>query len=74
MNIYIQGTSVVFEFQNQKYAFPKDSLIYISNDISEIVNVRLKASRRNIIQFKYSDCQNISSTSASDLVNKINNL
>lgn len=72
-NIEKIGNSLIFDKDGVQYVFPLNSLILISNDDSKMVNVRLKASRKNLLQFLYDEC-NISSTSANDLITKINEL
>lgn len=70
----IGSSSIVFDNEDKQFVFPMNSIFLISNDDSEIINVRLKASRKNILQFSYKDVSNISAQSANEMVNKISEL
>lgn len=73
MNISKDKNTLVFDNGSVKWVFPSDVVILIANDDSASVNVRLKASRKNIVTFSYDEA-NISASSAVELVNKIINL
>lgn len=71
MQIIKNGSSVLFDNGKEKFIFPMNSVFLISNDDSELISVRLKASRKNILQFSYKDVSNISAQSANDMIEKI---
>lgn len=70
----VNNTIVITDKDNNKLCFPVNSLIAISLNESSTVTFRLKGNRRNILSVPYSEVTNISSTSASDLITKINNI
>lgn len=71
MNIINIGNSIIFDDGKLKHVFPLNSIIMISNDDSNIINVRLKASRKNVLTFNYNDVENIEATSANNLLENI---
>lgn len=71
VNVSTVGNTLVIAMEDGKYCYPLNSVILIANDTSSIINVRLKASRKNIQQFKYEDVENITASSASEMVDKI---
>lgn len=68
------GNTIKFEDNNIIKLYPLGSLLLIANDDSNSINVRLIGSRKNVITFDYKSVTNIQSTSATDLVNKLNEL
>lgn len=68
------NNSLVFRNGINVNVYPINTIMLISNDGSKSVNVRLKASRKNVVTFNYDEVANIPSSSANDLVDKINAL
>ena len=74
INITKENNSLVMKYDgehNTVYSFPLNSIVLIANDISDLINVRLKSSRMNVVNFLYKDVANITATSATDMVEKI---
>ena len=69
----IEKNQTTFIFQEDKgiTVVPVDAALFIANDSSDTVNVRLKASRKNILTFNYQSVTNYTASSAVDFVNKI---
>ena len=74
MTIEKYNNSLIIVNGDMTYCYPLNSIILIANDNCDSVNIRVKASRKNLLTFRYQDVTNIASTSAGDLCNKISNL
>lgn len=77
MNIEISKDSgaLLFKFENYAYySFPLNTVVLISNELSDSVSVRLLGSRKNIITFNYDQVTNITANSAAEMITKINEL
>lgn len=70
----VGSSSIVFDKENEMFVFPTNHLFLISNDESEAINVRLKSSRKNILTFNFDEVENISASSANDMIMKISDL
>lgn len=67
------ATLYVFSFAGKDVIYPASAIIFITNAYSEIISVRLKASRKNVLSFSYQDVENYEANSASELVQQIIN-
>lgn len=65
------NNSIVFDKNGIKYIYPINTILLISNDNDNIINVRLKASRKNVLTFSYKDVENLSASSANDMLEQI---
>jgi hypothetical protein len=65
------NNSIVFDKDGIKYIYPINTILLISNDNDNIINVRLKASRKNVLTFSYKDVENLSASSANDMLEQI---
>lgn len=65
------STTYVFSFSGKDVVYPAQAIIFITNASSEMVNVRLKASRKNVLSFSYKDVENYQADSASSLVQQL---
>lgn len=71
----IEKLATVIKFMDDDIVvFPTNSILLIANDDSDIINVRLKASRKNVLTFEYQKVTNIQATSAKDFIDKYNSL
>ena len=68
------NNSIMFDNGKVKSVYPMNSILLISNDNSEAISVRLKASRKNILTFSYKDVTNLSASSANELIELIGSL
>ena len=64
-------TTYVFSFSGKDVVYPAQAIIFITNGTSEMVNVRLKASRKNVLSFSYKDVVNYTASSAAELVQQL---
>lgn len=71
MTITNVGESVVFGSANAQFIFPKKSIELIAQDGIDTIVLRVLASRKNVLNFNYNDVENISSSSATDLIAKL---
>lgn len=71
MTIEKFNNSIVFDKNGIKYIYPINTILLISNDNDNIINVRLKASRKNVLTFSYKDIENLSASSANDMLEQI---
>lgn len=71
MTIDKLNNSIVFDKDGIKYIYPINTILLISNDNDNIINVRLKASRKNVLTFSYKDVENLSASSANDMLEQI---
>lgn len=71
MTIDKLNNSIVFDKDGIKYIYPINTILLISNDNDNIINVRLKASRKNVLTFSYKDIENLSASSANDMLEQI---
>lgn len=69
MTIDKLNNSIVFDKDGIKYIYPINTILLISND--NIINVRLRASRKNVLTFSYKDVENLSASSANDMLEQI---
>lgn len=63
----------VFSFAGKDVIYPASAILFITNAYSEMISVRLKASRKNVLSFSYKDVENYEANSASELVQQIIN-
>lgn len=71
MTIDKLNNSIVFDKDGIKYIYPINTILLISNDNDNIINVRLRASRKNVLTFSYKDVENLSASSANDMLEQI---
>lgn len=71
MTIEKTSTTYVFIKDNGATVVPLDAVLFVTNDDSDSINVRLKASRKNVLKFDYKSVTNYTGTSASDFVNNL---
>ena len=71
MTIDKLNNSIVFDKDGIKYIYPINTILLISNDNDNIINVRLKASRKNVLTFNYKDVTNLTASSANEMVELI---
>lgn len=69
-----ENGAILFRNEVAYYSFPDGTIMLIANDGSDAINVRLLGSRKNILTFNYQNVSNLTATSATDLVEQINNL
>ena len=74
MNINKIGNSVQFTDDKKMCVFPLGQIILIANDESNTINVRLKASRKNVLTFNYQDIANIEASSATEAVETLSQI
>ena len=75
IEIYKENGAILFKYENYAYySFPLNTVVLISNEVSDSVSVRLLGSRKNIITFNYDQVTNITAASPADLITKINEL
>lgn len=74
MNINKIGNSVQFTDDKKMCVFPVGQIILIANDESNTINVRLKASRKNVLTFNYQDITNIEASSATEAVETLSQI
>jgi hypothetical protein len=65
------NNSIMFDNGKVKSVYPMNSILLISNDNSEAISVRLKASRKNVLTFNYKDVTNLTASSANEMVELI---
>lgn len=73
MNIERINNSIVFD-KGQKYVYPMNAIMLIANDDSKSINVRLKASRKNVLTFNYDEVSNLTANSATEMIELISML
>lgn len=74
IEILKENGAILFRNEVAYYSFPDNTIMLIANDGSDAINVRLLGSRKNILTFNYQNVSNLTATSATDLVEQINNL
>lgn len=65
------NNSVVFNKDGIKYVYPINTIMLIANDNSDVINVRLRASRKNVLTFNWNDVTNIQASSANEMLEMI---
>lgn len=65
------NNSIIFDEGSVKHVYPLNSIILISNDDASAINVRLRASRKNVLTFNYTDVTNITASSANEMMEQI---
>ena len=65
------NNSIIFNKDDIKYVYPINTIMLIANDNSDVINVRLRASRKNVLTFSYKDVENLSASSANDMLEQI---
>lgn len=65
------NNSVIFNKDNIKYVYPINTIMLIANDNSDVINVRLRASRKNVLTFNWNDVTNIQANSANEMLEMI---
>ena len=65
------NNSIVFNKGGIKYVFPVNTIMLIANDNSDVINVRLRASRKNVLTFNWNDVTNIQASSANEMLELI---
>lgn len=68
------NNSIVFEKENSKHIYPLNAIFLIANDDSNSINVRLRASRKNVLTFNYNEVTNLTAESATEMVELISML
>lgn len=68
------NNSIVFEKDNVKHIYPLNAIFLIANDDSNSINVRLRASRKNVLTFNYNEVTNLTAESATEMVELISML
>lgn len=74
MEISKENGAVLFRTDDAYYSFPLDTIVLISNELSDVINVRLLGSRKNILTFEYQKVTNITAQSAADFITEFNQL
>lgn len=65
------NNSIVFNKDDIKYVYPINTIMLIANYNSDVINVRLRASRKNVLTFNWNDVTNIQASSANDMLEQI---
>ena len=65
------NNSVVFDKDGIKYVYPINTIMLIANDNSDVINVRLRASRKNVLTFNWNEVTNIQASSALEMLEQI---
>lgn len=65
------NNSIVFDKDDIKYVYPINTIMLIANDNSDVINVRLRASRKNVLTFNWNDVTNIQASSANEMLEMI---
>lgn len=68
------NNSIVFNKENEKHVYPLNAIFLIANDDSNSINVRLRASRKNVLTFSYTEVTNLTAESATEMVELISML
>jgi hypothetical protein len=68
------NNSIVFNKDNEKHIYPLNAIFLIANDDSNSINVRLRASRKNVLTFNYNEVTNLTAESATEMVELISML
>ena len=68
------NNSIVFNKDNEKHIYPLNAIFLIANDDSNSINVRLRASRKNVLTFNYTEVTNLTAESATEMVELISML
>ena len=65
------NNSIVFNKGGIKYVYPINTIMLIANDNSDVINVRLRASRKNVLTFNWTEITNISASSSIEMLEQI---
>ena len=65
------NNSIIFNKDDIKYVYPINTIMLIANDNSDVINVRLRASRKNVLTFNWNDVTNIQANSANEMLEMI---
>lgn len=65
------NNSIIFNKDDIKYVYPINTIMLIANDNSDVINVRLRASRKNVLTFNWNDVTNIQASSANEMLEMI---
>lgn len=65
------NNSIIFNKDDIKYVYPINTIMLIANDNSDVINVRLRASRKNVLIFNWNDVTNIQASSANEMLEMI---
>lgn len=65
------NNSIIFNKDDIKYVYPINTIMLIANDNSDFINVRLRASRKNVLTFNWNDVTNIQASSANEMLEMI---
>ena len=65
------NNSIIFNKDDIKYVYPINTIRLIANDNSDFINVRLRASRKNVLTFNWNDVTNIQASSANEMLEMI---
>ena len=65
------NNSIIFNKDDIKYVYPINTIMLIANDNSDVINVRLRASRKNVLTFNWNDVTNIQASSANEMLELI---
>ena len=65
------NNSIIFDKDDIKYVYPINTIMLIANDNSDVINVRLRASRKNVLTFNWNDVTNIQASSANEMLEMI---
>lgn len=71
MTINKINNSIIFNKDDIKYVYPINTIMLIANDNSDFINVRLRASRKNVLTFNWNDVTNIQASSANEMLEMI---
>ena len=71
MTIDKLNNSIVFNKGGIKYVFPVNTIMLIANDNSDVINARLRASRKNVLTFNWTEITNISASSSIEMLEQI---
>lgn len=74
MTIEKKKQSLLFVDDKKTIVFPMRKMIFIGNEDSDLITVRLIGSRKNVHAFNYKDVTNIEAESANDFIEKITKL
>lgn len=74
MQILKENGAILFKTDDAYYSFPEETIVLISNELCDAINVRLLGSRKNVLTFDYQKVVNITAQSAADFITKFNEL
>lgn len=63
--------SIVFNKDGVKYVYPLNAVFLIANDNSDIIVVRLRASRKNVLSFNWIEVNNVIANSPTEMLEQI---